>query len=464
MSVHGPPLGATPHSAGFELSKRTLDARAAQSSTRKGLIGLLGLLLTGLLVSISAAQTDSLVPETIRPVPASLAGPFGTAVPDLHTGGAIAVLVLMFISYVLTVNAAERLSARAVLTTIAALYALVLLAPPLFSTDIFSYQAYARMGALYGANPYVQGPYAIAHDSLFPYIGAKWSYTPTAYGPVFTTLSYVLAPLSVAASALAYKSLAVVAGLAIVALVWNAARLRGLNPVKAVAFVGLNPLLVLYGIGAGHNDLLMLALMMAGLYVTLAHRERLGGGLMVLAVGVKLTAGLLFPFALAGADRLEAHGTRRKLAIGGGVVAALVAALSFDLYGTSALNVVATVQHSQSRGDWHSIPGFISTRLGLAPVGHIAGYVLAAAFVALSLWLLRRVWRGEMDWIAGAAWATVAMLVTASSLEPWYVAWLLPLAALGTDRRLFRVAIVMTGAIQGIQLLGYIPHGVSLSL
>jgi hypothetical protein len=33
---------------------------------------------------------------------------------------------------------------------------------------------------------------------------------------------------------------------------------------------------------------------------------------------------------------------------------------------------------------------------------------------------------------------------------------------LSADRRLFRVAVAMTGVVQGIQLLGYIPHGSSL--
>ena len=51
------------------------------------------------------------------------------------------------------------------------------------------------------------------------------------------------------------------------------------------------------------------------------------------------------------------------------------------------------------------------------------------------------------------------MLVAASSLLPWYVAWALPLAALGRDRRLARAAIVLTGVILGIQLIGLIPHG-----
>ena len=85
--------------------------------------------------------------------------------------------------------------------------------------------------------------------------------------------------------------------------------------------------------------------------------------------------------------------------------------------------------------------------------------MLAGAFAVTVCWLLRRVWRGEMDWIDGAAWAMLAMLVASSSLLPWYVAWLLPLAALGRDRRLAATAIVFTGVIQGIMLLGYIPHG-----
>ena len=77
---------------------------------------------------------------------------------------------------------------------------------------------------------------------------------------------------------------------------------------------------------------------------------------------------------------------------------------------------------------------------------------------------MRRVWRGHLDWIDGAAWATVAMLVTASSLLPWYVAWLMPLAALGTDRRLWRASIGLTGVILLIELFGYLPHGGSLGL
>jgi hypothetical protein len=428
--------------------------------SRLALCAVGGLVATGTLVAAGAAHTQSLLPESIRPVQPALAGAFGSLFLNLHVGGAIAALVLMFLCYAAVVSFSGQLSARLVLAAIAVVYAVVLLAPPLASTDIFSYQAYARMGGAYHVNPYTHGPYAINPDPVFPYVGAKWSYIGSAYGPVFTVFSYLLAPLTIATSVFAYKSIAMVASLALVAVVWQSARLRDIDPVKAVALVGLNPLLVIYAMGGGHNDVLMLLVMTGAVYAILASRELLGGGLSMLAVGVKLTAGLMLPFALAaGGPRGQSPGSRRRLALGAGVGLASLAAVSFSLFGSGSFDMLGTVIKSQSERLGLSIPGVISTRLGLPMVGHVAGFVLAGAFAVALCWLLRRVWRGQMDWIDGAAWAMLAMLVASSSLMPWYVVWVLPLVALARDHRLGRTAIVFTGVILGIELLGYIPHG-----
>ena len=236
-------------------------------------------------ISLSAEHSDLLLPASVRlsaslkRVPGWLAGAFGGI--ELHLGfwALLAAFILMFFSYALALRAVERLSGRAVLMTIAALNALVLLAPPSISTDLFSYIAYGRMGASYGANPYVLGPGAIALDHVYPFIDSQWVHTPTAYGPLFTALSYPLAHLDIAANVIAYKAIAGISCLVIVAVVWKAARLRGLDPVKAVAIVGLNPVLVVYGVGGGHNDLLMIALMVTGVYVLLQQRERTSGAL-----------------------------------------------------------------------------------------------------------------------------------------------------------------------------------------
>ncbi len=448
----------TSSSAQFELGGHILDGSAARVSSPRALMAVGGLLGCGALLVLAAANTGTLLPESIRPAPPSLAGAFAGDGIDLHVGGVIAVLAMMFVSYTIVVRLAAQLSPRAVLMTIAALYALVLLAPPLISTDIFSYQAYARMGAEYATNPYINGPHSIALDPIFPYVGALWSYIPSAYGPVFTIFSYALAPLSVAAGVVAYKLLATFACLGVVALVWRAARLRGTDPVRAAAFVGLNPLLVIYGMGGGHNDLLMLLAVVGSLYAVLVSREKLSGGLTVLAVAIKLTGGLVLPFALAAGGPGRRRGERRDLLLGVGAALALIGGVTYAFFGLTEFHVIPTILKSQSDGGWKSIPGFISTRLDLPGVGHIASYVLAGAFVVACAWLLARVWRGRTDWIAGAGWATFALLVASSSVMAWYVAWLLPLAALGRDRRLTRCAIGLTGVVLAMQLLGYIPH------
>ena len=460
MSVRGP-LGAPSQRAGLELAGApSLDVRAAAANSRRALLAVAGLLVSGVLIAVSSANTQTLLPQTIRPVPAALAGAFAQAGLNLHAGGAIAALVMMTTCYAIVASLAGELSGRTVLMAIAALHAVVLLAPPLVSTDIFSYQVYARMGSLFGINPYVIGPHALGPgDPVFQYVGAKWSYIPSVYGPVFTAFSYILAPLSVAASVAAYKLIATLASLGIVALVYNAARLRNVDPARAAALVGLNPLLVLYGVGGGHNDLLMLLALAGAMYAILLSRERLGGALTVLAIGIKLTAGLMLPFAIAAQGPARGRTRRRDLLIGAGTALALIGTVTFALFGPGVVNLLSTVRQSQSEGDWHSLPGLLTSRLGLPTVGHIVGYVLAAAFVVICAWLVRRVWRGQMDWIDAAGWATAAMLAAASSLLPWYVAWLLPFAALATDRRLFKTALVFTCVVQGVEMLGYIPHG-----
>ena len=474
MSVRSP-LGATSNSASVELAGGpSFGLRITSvSASRRARIGVAGLLVGTILVALSAAHTPSLLPESVRgwvgaaQLPA-LAGAFGGTGIDLHAGGTIAVLGLIFVSYLLVVGTSSQLSGRTVLLLIAGLQTLILLGPPLVSTDVFSYQSYARMGALYGASPYLNGPHAIALDAVFPYVGAKWSYIPSAYGPAFTIFSYIFASLSVAASVVAYKAVAALSSIAIIVLVWKLARVRGVDPVRAVALVGLNPLLLLYAVGGGHNDLLMLAISTGAIYLFLTERARLGGGLFVLSVAIKLTAGLLIPFAALSGGAEYGRARRRALLIGVGIGTVLMLAASGAVFGAGVLNLFPTVAHSQSEGDWHSIPGMVGA---VAPslVGHIIGGLLDAFFLWVLFSLMRRVWRREIDWLNAAGWATFAMLATAGSLLPWYVTWLLPLAAISTDKRLIKPTLWLTGVVlvlqmaqfAGTEIFGYLPAGSS---
>jgi alpha-1,6-mannosyltransferase len=426
-------------------------------SDRVGIVAIGGLIATTLLVALAAPQTYLLLPESVRPLPSWLEGPLGGTGIDLGNYGLIAVLSVMLVCYAVAFRSAERLSARIVLMSIGAMHAIVLLAPPLLSTDIFSYQFYGRMQDLYGFNPYLAGPHALQLDPLFQLIGQKWINTPTVYGPLFTELSYVLAPLSIATSVFAYKAIAAAASLGTVALVWHSARLRGINQVKAVALVGLNPLVVIWGVGGGHNDLLMMVLLMGGVYLMLDRKERAGSALMVAAAAIKLTAGVILALAIASGGGRRGRDHRRDVVVGAAAAAALLIGLSFLWFGTGPLHLFATLQKVQSEGDWHSIPGFVGRVFG-GHVGHVVGIGLGVILAFVCIALLWQTWQGRIDWINAGAWIALALLITASSLLPWYVVWLLPLAALATDRRLWRLAIIATCVVGVLQLIGYIPH------
>jgi hypothetical protein len=87
-----------------------------------------------------------------------------------------------------------------------------------------------------------------------------------------------------------------------------------------------------------------------------------------------------------------------------------------------------------------SFPNLFGYFLGVG--GGTSGILRLAdlALVVVVLLLLRE--RG--DWLSRAGWATFALIASLGWVMPWYVIWLLPLAALGTSVRLRRVALGLT--------------------
>ena len=249
------------------------------------------------------------------------------------------------------------------------------------------------------------------------------------------------------------------------ALIWRGARLRGVDPVRAAALFGLNPLIVMYGVGGGHNDLLMLFVVVAGVVATLEFRERTGAGLIVLGAAVKLTGALLLPFAIA-RSWAQNEGRRR--------FDSLTGAAARDRRRSGIL--VRTVRHRNPAAALDDPDRAERGRLAQHPRLHLdpararrarpcrPGSCSRSSSLCVLCVLVRRVAIGRLDWIDGAAWATVAMLVTASSLLPWYIAWLIPLVGAQPRTAALRsVAIGMTGVMLRIKLLGYIPHGATVA-
>jgi uncharacterized BrkB/YihY/UPF0761 family membrane protein len=160
---------------------------------------------------------------------------------------------------------------------------------------------------------------------------------------------------------------------------------------------------------------------------------------------VKLTAGILLPFIVAHNARGRGGRGLRALLTGVCLAALVGGVLSVVVFGSGPIHLLSTLQKVQNTGGVNSVPGFLLTLVGLGQLSAAAGSVLTVAFGICLVWLVHRVWRGQLDWITGAGWATAALIVTAGLLVPWYVAWLVPFAALSDDRRLWAAAVVLTG-------------------
>ncbi|HET9123615.1 MAG TPA: glycosyltransferase 87 family protein, partial [Solirubrobacteraceae bacterium] len=412
-----------------------------------------GLILCGLVVVACTARTPQLSPDNLHlafssTVPRIWAGPLVGIGPDIHLGGVIALFTIMCVCYATLVRFGSELSAGVIVAGVVVLHVIMAIAPPLMTTDVFSYLMYGRMDAIYQINPYTHGPYAVRLDSYFPFVAAQWATTPTAYGPLFTGLSALMGHFDIKAATLAYKLLTVVCSLLAIAGTAKAAQRLGRDVGQTVLLVGLNPVLIVYAVGGSHNDMLMMAALCWSVAALVAHRARTAGGLLVTAVAVKLTAGILLPFALAarrgpaGRTRLGGHQWRM---LGGGVLVLIaVVVLATVLFGSGPLHLLSTLEVIQADGKRQSIPGFICWGLGFGFLTHGIVIGLQAIDVITIVWLIVAVRRHQIDWITATGWAIVALLATSTFLLPWYVVWLLPFAALSDSRALRLTTIALT--------------------
>jgi hypothetical protein len=370
----------------------------------------------------------------------------------LVSSGAYAGLIVLARRYA-AARVGERtlaISKRWAIVLVAALQLIVFAGPVLLSTDVFSYIAYARMGVEHGLNPYTHGPVAIVGDPVFPYVGEDWIHVATAYGPLYTLLSYPLAPLGLVGALWAMKVEALLASAGTLTLTWRCARVRGFDPVAALLIVGANPLYVIYGLGGAHNDLIMMLAMMAAVTLTIApprtsRREAAAAAWVVAGALTKATVAVLLPFMVL---------SRRRLApvlgaLGALVVGVVVGYLAFGIHG---IDLVAALNRDAAFVSTDSFATEIAHLFGKPGVFPVDHDLLKAALVVILLHLLWRTWRGY-DWVAASGWALLAIAVTSTWLLAWYILWPLPLAVVTRDRRL----LAATLAVQGL----FVIHQIS---
>jgi hypothetical protein len=442
-------------------------ARTRGADLKIGVACLIVILGCSLLLVVVAADRPSILAATTTAhyFPHWMAGPLGGLWPSLTRSsqglrylfsGAV---VVMFVSYLVGLKYVPRLSARWVIAAVVVAHAIMFLAPPLALTDIFNYVNYGRMEIAHHLNPYTTTPILEPHNDP-SYALSNWHQLLSPYGPLFTLMTFAVVPLGVAASFWTLKGLLMLTSLATVWLVWRAARLLGRDPVAAIVLVGLNPIVLVWGLGGDHNDFLMMFFAMLGFYLLLlagslpgafttsqpppamsanraASLRAVAGAAFVVAVAIKASSGILLPVVLASLLPNRRHFVQAVL---GMLVAAIVV-------GTSS--VIAFGPHfpdlaTQGRlVTMTSLPNLLGLALGQGGETNTLRLLLSGVLIASVATCCVLAYR-RRDSLTAAGWASVALLVTLSWVLPWYVLWVLPLAALSSSRRL-RFASILIG-------------------
>jgi hypothetical protein len=391
-----------------------------------------------LMAALPAAAGSNLVLATSGGSPGWLLGPLrflGAGGADGPLAGPLfyAALWVALVLYVVVLRAAHSLGVRLALAAVVLMHVVFLLAPPLLSHDVFSYIAYARLGVANHLNPYTHAPADIPQDPGFTHAGSI--HASSAYGPLFTLLTYPLSSLGVPAALWVLKVAAALSSLGIVAIVWRIAQRLGRDPLVAALAVGLNPLVLVHVVGGAHNEALTVLVTMAGVLLWAGGRGTAGVVVATLATGIKASAAIAVPF-LALSDRTQV--ARRVIAAA--VTAVALALLGLLAFGTHALDAFSLISDNQGRTSRFSFPHVVAEVTGGSTAVRAA---FAIALVVVVLWLLYRTWQGGIDTLGAIGWATFAVLIASAWLVPWYILWLLPFAALSRDRRLHVATIAL---------------------
>jgi hypothetical protein len=201
-------------------------------------------------------------------------------------------------------------------------------------------------------------------------------------------------------------------------------------------------------VSAAHNEALVMLLVMAGVYAFVRARPFAAGAWPTAAAGIKASAALVVPYLALGS---RPRGVPTRAFAGALAAAAGLLAIGLIGFGTNVFESFSLLSSNQGRSSRLSFPYLVAELLGVDrdPVRA----VFALAFAAVAGWTLWRTWRGA-DALRMAGWATLAILVCSAWLVPWYLLWLLPLAALAFDRRLTLATLALSGWVLAIAVPG----------
>lgn len=454
--------------------------RAVISALRRGRLALAGAgLSVVIMTAVAAAGPSAAEPYSGR---ASLLPPWfwpmhlSDTVVIVALWAALAIGTASIFLGLSAVRAGWRPSPRRLLAAGALGVGLLVVVPPVGSTDLMDYATYGRITTL-GHSPYSMSPLSLREtgDPVAALSSRPWRKYRSVYGPVATAEQWAASEIgrsSAARTTVVLKLVNALAFLAVALILEQLVSRQG--RVRAHLLWTVNPLMLWGVVGGGHIDGLAMALAMGGLWVLRslmglvrdpsAERRPLltgfvGGLLLGAAAAVKA------PFALVAAA--PAWSLRRSpkvlaAAAAGGFLALVPGYLVIARPAYEALK--RRSGHMSELSMWH---------LAKNPLHHPitpSNMVVAALTLALVAIFLRGLPSGGPE-TAGARVALalcLAWIIPSAIYFPWYEVMVLPLLALLPASRadlilLARAGIAAIGSAPGMARF-FTPHWVNIAV
>lgn len=418
-----------------------------------------------LLFPARLALGDALVSSSMPPGNGLLAlFALGVALVGASCAAALAIHIAPYV----------RLSRRGMLALAlvgAAIFGLTMaLLPSLPSDDVFSYILYSRISAVHGANPLISTPADFANDPFLSLV--FWRDVRSVYGSAWLLLSAGVALVaqgfggSLALYVALFKLLGLAAHLTNAWLIWRIlGRLAPNRQLQGTLLYAWNPLCLLEFCASGHNDAVMLTLLLLAVSWLLREWELAALVAFGLSISIKYVPVVLLPFFLAlVARRMRANGASwRQVGVAVswrvGIVAGVIALTAAPFWaGPATLGALVLSPPAQQLGN--SPAEAISWPLrALAQAGgltHDAARNLVNTglkavglliFAALWLWEFRRL-RSIEGMLEAWGWTLLWYVLIASGwFWPWYVTWGITVVALTPWRLLARVTVLLSAGV-----------------
>lgn len=334
------------------------------------------------------------------------------------------------------------------------------LGPPVFSRDVYSYIAQGLL-AHHGLNPYHVAPSAFVSGRQLASIAHVWRNTASPYGPLFVMVTrgtVTVAGRSLDAQVIAFRATELLGVGAIMVFLPRLARRLGSDPGIALWLAALSPLALFSYIASGHNDALMVGLLVAG--VALAMEDRLAVGVALCALGalIKLPAALAIVFLAVVAFRRASVDDRWRVFVKVVVVpcvvlivGTVVAGYGWTWLSLAALRVPAELRilatPSVSLGVFfsaiaHDIGIPVSTSVVISATQVVCGLIVVGG----TLWLLWNTQRSNV--VRAIGLALLLFAVGSPTLWPWYLVWGVTMLAATSAQR-----SKMLAAVAGLAML-----------